>query len=154
MKLHQLTHSEEKTIIRFGIILFWWLFWLFNVVDKFIPREAPFWLGSNRYGEFIEDFDRIGIHHPQISLVFLIFVTVLEIITFLFLTSALKFSVGGKTNLAHKFFFLGILAPLLIFSLFIMGDEIFGNRIELLAHSIYWILLVFSWFVYTRAEES
>lgn len=69
-----------------------------------------------------------------------------------FFTFALWHIVRGDKKKSRDTVFFGILASISLFSFFTIGDQIFGERSELLEHSIYWIFLVVSWFLYTRAE--
>ena len=44
-----------------GIIFFWAVFWLFNVIDKIIPGTVFFWVGKDRYTQVLNYFMSIGI---------------------------------------------------------------------------------------------
>lgn len=153
MKIFELNRKKETRIIRFGLVIFWWLFWLLNVVDKFILEQIFLWKGKNRVTQFIDYFASVGINDISVPIVFFIFITFLEIIALIFMTIALWFYFKEEHQHTRTAFFYGILASLIIFSFFTIGDQIFGERTELLEHSIYWILLVMSWFVYIRVER-
>jgi len=152
MRFFSLNIHTENNIIRLGIIIFWWLFWLFNVVDKFIVSEGVMWVGKNRAEQFMDYFSSIGIEGTTVPYLTLSFVTALEVVALIFTTLALWYFFKGKKDKARAGLFWGILTSLFIFSFFAIGDQIFGDRVELLEHSIYWIGLVISWFIYTHAD--
>lgn len=153
MKLFSLRGEQEQMILRISIALFWWLFWLLNVVDKFIGGSTFLWVGKDRAAQFLKYFSSIGIEHPLVAHGVLMFVTILQITALLFMTAALwhlVFGGGRKIAQAHSMFFLGIIFSLLIFTFFAAGDQVFGDRVELLEHSIYWGVLLISWFGFSR----
>lgn len=153
MGIFVLNQKKEVRIIRFGLIIFWWFFWFFNVIDKFIVESVFLWKGKNRIGQLIDYFASIGISDIAIPIIFFLFIAALEIIALVFMTITLRFYFKGDKQLTRAAFFYGILVSLIIFSFFTIGDQIFGDRAELLEHSIYWILTVLSWFVYIRIEK-
>jgi len=154
MKFPSLNAGQEKRIIRLGIIVFWWLFWLLNVIDKFIGKSTFLWVGKDRLGQFVTYFSSIGIENSSVAAAFLIFVTIVEMIALLFMTFALGYTISGNESGAHRALYFGILTSLFLFSFFTIGDQIFGDRHQLLEHALYWMALILSWFIYTRAEET
>lgn len=138
----------QDRIILYGVVVYWTLFWLFNVVDKFIGGETFLWVGKDRMAQFLEYFSSIGIENPVVAKGFLFFVTVLQLLALLLLLGALWQLIFGKKKRADDYFFWGTLAGLIIFSLFAMGDQIFGDRFELLEHTIYWMSLIISYGAY------
>ncbi len=141
-------NNSEGKMIRFGIVIFWTLFWLLNVIDKFIAGPTFLWVGKDRFVQFINYFSSIGIEDPNITFSFLIFVTIAEIIAFIFATMALWHLSRRNEKKAHKLFFWGIIVSLFIFTFFSIGDQIFGDRAELLEHTIFWTSLIVSWGAY------
>ncbi len=146
---------QESTAIRLGIILFWTLFWLLGVIDKVIPNRTAvlFWAGKDRLAQFSNYFSSIGIEVTFVPITFLVIVSILQFVAFLFCLGALVYFVSGKREQADRLLFWGILVSLAIFSFFAVGDQIFGDRVELLEHSIFWIALVISWFIYGLAQR-
>ena len=140
--------KKIEWIFRFSIIVFWTLFWFFNVVDKFIGSSTFLWVGKNRLSQFIEYFSSIGIENQNVAFGFLAFVTIAEIVTLTLLVVALWYLIRMNNRKAYIFFFWGTLAGLAIFSFFTIGDQIFGDRRELLEHTTYWIAIIISWGAY------
>ena len=151
--IFSLSRDQENKIICFGIIVFWWLFWLFNVIDKFIGGQTYLWAGKDRYAQLVSYFSLIGIDNTVVIFASLFMTTMLEIFALLFATFALAYCLAGNKNIAHGALFLTILTSLAIFSIFAIGDQVFGDRFELMEHTIYWIAFVLSWFLYTRHER-
>jgi len=152
MEIFKFSEKKENKIIRLGIIGFWWFFWLFNVVDKLIGGKTFLWVGKDRFTQIVNYFDSVGIENIAVASVFLVFISVVEFIALVFATHALWHILLGHEQKAHSALFISILISLFIFSFFAIGDQIFGDRVELLEHTIYWIALVVSWFIYTLAE--
>jgi len=150
---HLMSHKHEKALIRFSIVLFWSLFWLFNFIDKVIPGAEGFWVGKDRFVQFTGYFASIGVENPTLVGWVLGVVSVLELLAFVFMTFALVAVITKKKKWAHSFTFWGVIISLAIFTFFGIGDQIFGDRTELLEHSIYWMALIISWFMYTKTEE-
>jgi hypothetical protein len=48
----------------------------------------------------------------------------------------------------------GICFTLITFTIFSIGDHVFGDRFELLEHTLFWFLTLFSWVVFIRLENS
>ena len=141
-------NNIESKVIRFGVVSFWALFWLFNVIDKFIGGSTFLWVGKDRYAQFVKYFSSIGIENPIVASSFLIFVTITQIIAFILIATALLYLIGKNERKAHSFFFWGTFVGLFIFSFFAIGDQIFGDRPELLEHTTYWVALIISWGAY------
>lgn len=148
-----ITLKKENKIIKGGIIIFWGLFWLLNVVDKIIPKDMFLWMGKDRLAQFVNYFESIGIANPIIAQITLFGVSVLQVLALIFFIIAVVQYLKGNMVKARAGTFWGILFSLIIFSLFAIGDQIFGDRFELMEHTIYWIALVNSWFVYTHVDK-
>lgn len=138
----------EDRVIQFGIVVFWALFWLFNVIDKFIGEPIFLWVGKNRFVQFENYFSSIGIESSIAVSGFLIFVTIAEIIALVLVGAALWHLIRKNEQKAHSFFFWGTFAGLAIFSFFAIGDQIFGDRVELWEHATFWMALIVSWGAY------
>ena len=153
LSIFMLSKDIENKIICFGIIVFWWLFWLFNVIDKFIGGQTYLWAGKDRLGQLVQYFALIGIDNEAIIFLALLVTTVLEVFALVFATFALVYYVVGNKRIAHGALYFTILISLAIFSVFAIGDQVFGDRFELMEHTIYWIAFVLSWYLYTRYEQ-
>lgn len=138
----------EGQIIRFGIVSFWSIFWFLNVVDKFIGGYTYLWVGKDRFAQIGKFFASIGVDAPAYPLGALVFITILEIAAFVLITAALVKLIQKKEPRARTLYFYGTLVGLIIFSFFSMGDQIFGDRFELLEHTIFWISIIVSWGAY------
>lgn len=141
-------NNIESKVIRFGVVIFWALFWLFNVIDKFISSSTFLWVGKDRLAQFVKYFSSIGIENQSVAFGFLTLVTIAEIVAFILLVVALWHLIWANSQKAHSFFFWGTFAGLAIFGLFSIGDQIFGDRHELLEHTTYWVALIISWGAY------
>ena len=150
--MFNISEKREHKIIALGIILYWWLFWLLNVVDKIIGKGIPFFEGKDRMAAFVKYFGSIGIHNPAVAGGTLLFVSIIEFIALVFLSFALYYWFKNKRVLMRGAMFYGILVSLFVFSFFAIGDQIFGDRKELWEHTTYWMALVLSWIVFTRHD--
>jgi len=144
------TKKGENRIIRGGIIIFWLSFWLFNAIDKAVLEPRFIWVGENWVSLFLKLFGSIGIENKVVPYLALSLVGVLEFTAAVFMILALFYYFKGEKKKTKNMFFIGILISLIIFSFFAIGDQIFGERQELLEHSTYWIGLIISWFIYTK----
>jgi len=145
------SRKTENWIIRFGIILFWTLFWGLNFIDKLLPAGF-LWVGRERTEQFTSYFLSIGLSNPLFAETTLMIISIFELVAFVFMVTSLFYFFRNQEK-AHQALFWGIFTSLLIFSFFTIGDQVFGNRTELLEHSIYWISLVISWFIFRYFEK-
>ena len=136
-------------MIRLVIIVFWTLFWLLNFADKASGLGAGYWMGKNRLEQFVGYFNGIGITDPTVAHAMLIVMSALEFIAFIFFAVALVEHLQGHQEAERKFAFHGVVVSLIIFTIFAIGDQLFGDRAELLEHSIYWMAIILTWFLYT-----
>ena len=146
--MKKLKSISEVTIIRFGLIFFWTCFWLLNVIDKFFSGETNFWVGKDRMAQFVNYYSSLGIESSLLPQITLGFVTIVESLAFIFLLIALISYVTKRRRKAQKLFFWGTLMGLIIFSFFSLGDQVFGDRMELWEHTSYWVALLISWAMY------
>jgi hypothetical protein len=136
-------------LMQLGILLFWTIFWFFNALDKVLNKPMFLWVGKDRVAQFEKYFSSIGIEEPSIVIGFLVLVAVAEAAAFLLLAKAFWLLIKKKEKEAARFFLYGTLMGLAIFTFFAIGDQIFGDRAELLEHSIFWIIILVSWGAYT-----
>lgn len=122
---------------------------MLNVVDKIIGKPTAFFVGKDRAAQFIEYFSSIGISNPLIANSILIVFAVAEVVAAFYLLKALVKYLKGKTHGAHHAFFRGTIVGLAIFGMFSIGDQIFGDRAELLEHTLYWVSIIISWAAYS-----
>jgi len=142
----------EEHWIRVGATLFWALFWMLNAIDKVASRSA-YWAGKVRAEKMLAYFSSINLGEPWIANASLALAGILEFVAgALFFISLVLFFMHKKF-LAHRFFFWGTATGIVIFSGFIIFDVIFGDRAELLEHSIYWLIVMMSWVVYNYAHK-
>ena len=147
------TKTLESQTLKIGLIAFWALFWFFNVVDKFISDPTFLWKGKDRLTQFTSYFQSIGVDNPDVALWFFIGVTIAEALAFIFLFLAFVRFIRKDKGEAKNLFVIGSLIGLFIFSFFTVGDQIFGDRVELLEHTTYWIALIVSLIAYSFFEE-
>lgn len=140
--------KKESRILQYSIVIFWALFWFFNVIDKLITSPTLFWAGKNRLAQFGDYFASIGIEHAGVAFTTLIFTTVLELIAFVLAGASLWFMVHKHQKESHLFFFWATVTGLVIFSFFAIGDQVFGDRMELWEHTMYWVAILVSWIAY------
>ena len=140
-------------LIRFLILLYWSLYWLFNSLDKVIGGSEFLWVGKDRFALFERFFASAGWGNPMVADVALIIVAGLEIFAFLFFTGALIYLLQKKQGLSRSWFVVATVLTLTIFSVFSIGDQIFGDHAELLEHTLYWVVSLFSWVVFIHSEK-
>ncbi len=148
-----LTLKKENKIIRGGLIIFWLLFWLLNTIDKLITKEVTLWVGKDRISQLTTYFSSIGIENIMIPKITLTIIGLLEFIALVFFSISLYYYVNKNLKKARHLFFLGIFTSIVIFSFFAIGDQIFGDRTELLEHSIYWISSILSWYIFSHSYQ-
>jgi hypothetical protein len=154
MKIKILENAYYKeNLIRFLILFYWSVYWLFNSIDKYIAGSQFLWVGKDRFAQFLRYFDSAGWDNAALANFSLIIVAVLEIFAFLFFTGALIHLIQKRQKVARSMFSLGIGLTLTTFTLFSIGDHIFGDRFELLEHTLFWVLTLFSWVIYVNAHK-
>jgi hypothetical protein len=136
---------KEKTIIRFSVLLFWTFFWGLSVLDKIIPDVHHLWVGKDFFALFIKFFGSLGLKEPIFATVALALISGLEVINFVFyLISFMNFAKGNAEQ-SEKWFFRAIFSSITLFGLFSIGDQVFGDRFQLLEHGLFWLILIASW---------
>lgn len=147
------TQELERKAIQWSLVIFWFFFWGLNTVDKFIPKPTFLWVGKDRLSQFVDYFAAIGIHHSSVPFAVLAGVTIAELVaTVLFFLSA-WFLFKKKYLEAKGLFLKGTAVSIGIFIFFSLGDQIFGDRVELLEHSIYLAILLVSWSSYAAFSD-
>ncbi len=139
---------KEKKIIQYFILIHWAFFWGLSVLDKLIPDVYPLWVGVDFYTLFVKFFASLGINNPIFATIALVLVATLETIAFVCYVLSLINLYRTKDNLSEQWFYRAMLFSVLLFSFFSIGDQIFGDRFNLLEHGIFWIIAVCSWVIY------
>ena len=76
----------------------------------------------------------------------------LEVFAFVFFAGALIHFIKKNQISSRSWFFVGIALTLLTFTIFSIGDHIFGDRFELLEHTLFWFITLFSWVIFIKLE--
>ena len=147
-------NTPTNQLVRYSILFYWSIFWLFNIVDKIIGGSLFLWVGRDRFAQFQKFFASAGLESPAIANFALIIAAGLEVFAFIFFTGALLYFLKKEIETSRTWFFIGIVLTLITFTIFSIGDHIFGDRFELLEHTLFWFLTLFSWVVFIRLENS
>ena len=139
---------KEKKTIQYFILVYWTFFGLLTVIDKIVPDVFPYWVGVDFYTLFIKFFASLGITDPIFATVALAGISFIEVLAFVCFLFSLSNLFKGKEKISEQWFFRGISFSVLLFSFFSIGDQVFGDRFNLLEHSIFWIILLVSWVVF------
>ncbi len=139
---------KESKLIRFFILIHWVFFAGTTVLDKLIPDVYPLWVGADFYTLFVKLFASLGIKDPIFATSALAGVSIIEVVGFVCYLFAAVLLIKQKNKSADRWFSRGILLSLLLFSLFSIGDQVFGDRFTLLEHGIFWCILLISWIVF------
>ena len=145
------THTNQ--LVRYSILFYWSLFWLFNIIDKIIGGSLFLWVGRDRFAQFQKFFASAGLESPGIANFALIIAAGLEVFAFIFFIGSLLYLLKKKIDTSRSWFFIGIVLTLITFTIFSIGDHIFGDRFELLEHTLFWFLTLFSWVAFIRLEN-
>lgn len=147
---------KEKIIIRYFILIYWTFFGVLTVIDKIIPDVYPYWVGADFYTLFIKFFASLGLSDPIFATIALAGFSSIEALVFVCYLFSIYNLYKGKEKSSEQWFSRGVSSSVLLFSLFSIGDQVFGDRSQLLEHGIFWIMLIVSWVVYqynTQTEE-
>jgi hypothetical protein len=147
---------KESKLIQYLILIHWLFFAGTTALDKLIPDVYPLWVGADFYTLFVKLFASLGIKDPIFATIALAGVSIVEIVAFTSFLLALVLLIRKNTKSAEQWFSRGILTSLILFSLFSIGDQVFGDRFTLLEHGIFWCILLISWvvFLYIGNTES
>lgn len=139
---------KEKKIIQYFIQFYWTFFGALSVIDKIVPDVYPYWVGADFYTLFIKFFASLGLTDPLFATIALAGISFIEILAFVCYSFSLYNLYKGRDKISEQWFYRGILFSVLTFSLFSIGDQVFGDRFNLLEHGIFWIILIVSWAVF------
>ncbi len=142
-----------KDLIRYFILIYWILFWLFNVIDKIIGGAHFIFVGKDRFAQMERFFDSIGLGDPIIANIALIITAALEIFALVFFCGALYHFVKKNLEATRSWFFIGIILTLSTFTYFSIGDQIFGDHFELLEHGLFWFITLLSWLIFIHIDK-
>jgi hypothetical protein len=141
-----------ERMLTLGLSFYWFIFWLFNGLDKYLPGTNLglfTWGGKDRTNQFAGYLDKIDWSQDAfIYLMFMLFV--IEIIIALAFLRAivtiLRLKDYGK-YLPHETMKLPILLSILCFTGFSLWDVIVGDRAELWEHGTYIVALGTTWII-------
>ncbi len=153
MRKTDFLNASTAHLIRFGILIYWSIFWLFNVVDKVIGGAHFLWVGRDRFAQFQKYFASAGLEAPIIADASLVVAAALEVFAFLFFAGALAHFWRKNAGVARSWMAIGTGLTLLTFTIFSIGDHIFGDRFELLEHTLFWFSSIGSWVVFVHLER-
>lgn len=142
-----------KDLIRYFILIYWTLFWLFNIVDKVIGGAHFLFVGKDRFAQIERFFDSIGLGEPIIANIALIITTGLETFAFVFFCGALFHFAKKNIDATRSWFFIGIALTLITYTYFSLGDQVFGDHFELLEHGLFWFIALLSWIIFIRIDK-
>ena len=152
MERNNKVNSNE--LFKYAILVYWSIFWLFNIIDKLIGGSLFLWVGRDRFAQFQKFFASAGLESPIIANIALVVAAGLEIFAFVFFTGALIYYFRKNRESSRSWFFLGICLTLATFTIFSIGDHIFGDRFELLEHTLFWFLTLFTWVAFIRLDRN
>jgi hypothetical protein len=139
---------KEKKIIQYFILIYWTSFAALTVIDKIVPDVYKYWVGADFYTLFIKFFASLGVTDPIFATIALAAIALIEILAFVCYSFSLFNLYKGADKISEQWFNRGISFSVVLFSLFSIGDQVFGDRFNLLEHGIFWIILVVSWAVF------
>ena len=142
--------SSTRRLLRLAILAYWTLFWAFNVLDKAIGGAHFLWVGRDRFAQFQKYFESVGLGSPHVANAALVVAGALEIFAFLYFAGALRFEWKEQQDRARQWGFIGTLLTLGTFTFFSIGDHWFGDRFELLEHTLFWFVSLASWVAFLR----
>ena len=136
---------NERRILRTSILSFWTLFWGLSVLDKIIPDVHFLWVGKDFFALFVKFFGSLGLSDPLFATLALAAVSGLESVNFTFYVAAMVRHLQRNEEATDRWFFRAILTSLVLFTLFSIADQVFGDRFQLLEHSLFWMVLIGAW---------
>jgi len=139
---------KEKKTIQYFILIYWLFFEALTVIDKIIPDVYPYWVGADFYTLFVKLFASLGLKNPIFATIALAGVAAIEIMAFVCFLFSLYNLYKGKDKISEHWFYRGISIAVLLFTFFSVGDQVFGERSNLLEHGIFAISLIVSWVVF------
>ena len=112
------------------------------------------WVGRDRFAQFQKFFTSAGLTSPVIADIALIVAAGLEVFAFVFFAGSLIHFIKKNQSSSRSWFFVGIVFTLLTFTIFSIGDHIFGDRFELLEHTLFWFITLLSWVIFIKLDVS
>ena len=58
---------STQQLLRYAILLYWSIFWLFNLIDKAVGGAHFLWVGRDRFAQFQKYFASVGLDSPHIA---------------------------------------------------------------------------------------
>ena len=110
------------------------------------------WVGHDRFTHF-KYFASAGLDAPWVADAGLVVAAALEIFALLFCAGSVIHFVKRREDMARTWFFVGVLLTLATFTFFSIGDHLFGDRFELLEHTLFWFITLVSWVAFTRLKD-
>ena len=145
--------KANGNLIRYLILIFWALFWLFNVLDKLVGGAHYLFVGKDRFAQIQRYFDSIGLGNPMVTNFTLTFTAALEAFALVCFLGALYHLIRKNLESNRVWFFLGISTTLTVYIFFSIGDQIFGDHSELLEHALFWFIALLSWIIFNRKNQ-
>ena len=139
--------NERKTL-RLAVLAYWTCFWGLSVVDKVIPDVQFLWVGKDFFALFIKFFASLGLKDPLFATAALAGVSALEAVTFVLFATALVAHLSNDDARSDAWAFRAVISAMSLFALFSIGDQVFGDRFQLLEHGLFWLILAASWIVF------
>lgn len=139
---------KERNFIRFAILIYWTFFWGLSVLDKIIPDVHINWVGKDFFTLFVKLFESLGIKDPIFATIALGSIAIIETTIFVFYLFSIVNFLKKNTLKSEKWFYRAILASVILFTFFSAGDNVFGDRFQLLEHGLFWMILIASWAIF------
>ena len=130
--------------IRLIILAYWTLFWFFNVIDKVVGGAHFMWVGRDRFAQFQKYFASAGLPAPWVADLGLVVAAALEVFALVFFAGATFHFLKRRDKASHTWFLAGTVTTLATFTFFSIGDHLFGDRFELLEHTLFWFISLMS----------
>ena len=144
---------SQASLLRHGILGYWTIFWLFNVLDKIIGGAHFLWVGRDRFAQFQKYFASAGLEAAWVANAGLMVAGALEVFALVFFAGAWWHLAQKRRDAAHSWCLMGIVLTMLTFTFFSIGDHLFGDRFELLEHTLFWFVTLLSWVLYHRIDD-
>lgn len=141
-----------ERLLTLGLSFYWFLFWLFNGLDKILHgQDLGFliWSGKDRTTQFSGYLEKIGWSqgaHDYLMTMLLIIEIGIALAFLRALITIIRLKKFGKF-LPHETIKLPILLSILCFTGFSVWDVIVGDRAELWEHGTYIVALGTTWII-------
>jgi len=129
---------QENRLIKFGILTFWFSYWLFNVASR-VTGDSPVLFSLSDSSFLIKTFISLKI--------------ILEVFALLFVAVALFYFVLKRRIKARSAFLCMTFISIIAVTFFMAGDQIFGSGKGVLAYTTYLGVILISWFLYKKSDE-